>query len=262
MISVTGDIHGELQRFRKKDFTEQKNMTKEDYMIILGDFGVIWDEKESREEKYCLDILENKAFTTLFIDGNHENHDRLDSFPVMEWHGGKVHEIRPGVLHLMRGQLFTIEEKTFFSFGGAPSHDITGCAGKEELKRDYTAGILRRDDPLFAQKKKQCQKQGLVFRIEGENWWRREMPSEQEMEEGIATLEKADWNVDYVLTHDAPASTLFELVGIEFPPNPLMKYLDGIKQKLTYQKWFFGHYHDDRKVTEKDILMYYGMLKI
>ena len=68
-------------------------------MIILGDFGVIWDRKESEEEKYNLDILANRSYTTLFIDGNHENHDRLASFPVKEWHGGMVHEIRTNILH-------------------------------------------------------------------------------------------------------------------------------------------------------------------
>lgn len=29
-----------------------------------------------------------------------------------EWHGGKVHELRPHVLHLMRGQVFEIDGKT------------------------------------------------------------------------------------------------------------------------------------------------------
>lgn len=38
-------------------------------MIILGDFGVIWDRKESEEEKYNLDILANRSYTTLFLMG-------------------------------------------------------------------------------------------------------------------------------------------------------------------------------------------------
>lgn len=68
--------------------------------------------------------MEDKSFTTVFVDGNHENFDRLYSYPVKEWNGGKVHEIRPSVLHLMRGEVFTIEDKKFFAFGGASSHDI------------------------------------------------------------------------------------------------------------------------------------------
>lgn len=68
--------------------------------------------------------------------GNHENFDRLYQYPVEDWHSGKVHKIRESVLHLMRGQVFEIEEKKIFSFGGASSHDIQG-------------GVLEPDDPEF-----------------------------------------------------------------------------------------------------------------
>ena len=52
--------------------------------------------------------------------------DDLNSFPVTMWHGGKVHKVGNSVIHLMRGQVFRIAEKTFFTFGGAASHDIQG----------------------------------------------------------------------------------------------------------------------------------------
>ena len=52
--------------------------------------------------------LEEKPFTTLYVDGNHENFDRLYGYPIENWQGGKVHKIRPSVLHLMRGQVFEI----------------------------------------------------------------------------------------------------------------------------------------------------------
>jgi metallophosphoesterase superfamily enzyme len=64
-------------------------MTKSDYVIIAGDFGVIWDN--SKEQDYFLKWLDNKKFTTLFIDGNHENFDLLNEYPITEWNGGKVH---------------------------------------------------------------------------------------------------------------------------------------------------------------------------
>lgn len=68
MIYITGDCHGEYSRFSTKTFPEQKQMTKDDYITICGDFGY-WDE--SREQEYWLDWLEAKPFTTLWIDGNH-----------------------------------------------------------------------------------------------------------------------------------------------------------------------------------------------
>ena len=103
MIYITGDTHSDFTRFSTDKFPIPKEMTKEDYAIICGDFGGVWTfEKESNQEKYWLDWLNSKNFTTLFVDGNHENFTRLYNYPVEEWHGGKVHKIRDSVLHLMR----------------------------------------------------------------------------------------------------------------------------------------------------------------
>ena len=122
MIFATGDTHGNFQRFKSEYFPEQANMTRSDYVIICGDFGGVWDG--SRQEEKLLDKLEQFPFTTLFVDGNHENFDRLMEYPIEEWHRGKVHFIRPHVIHLMRGQVFEIDGYTFFTMGGAQSHDI------------------------------------------------------------------------------------------------------------------------------------------
>jgi len=151
MIYVTGDTHGDwMNRLKVDSFPEQKEMTKDDYVIICGDFG-IWDN--SKRERYNLDWLEDKSFTTLFVSGNHENYDILNSLAVEEWHGGKVNFIRPSVIHLMRGQVFNIEDKTFFTFGGASSHDIS-------------AGILEPDDPDLKEKKKRLDKEPFaLYRI-------------------------------------------------------------------------------------------------
>lgn len=39
MIYATGDCHGACRRFSTKCFPEQKQMTKADMVLILGDFG-------------------------------------------------------------------------------------------------------------------------------------------------------------------------------------------------------------------------------
>lgn len=153
MIYVTGDTHGEwLYRLNMNSFPEQKEMTKDDCVIICGDFG-IWDH--SKKENYNLDWLENKPFTTLFVSGNHENYDILDSLPVSAWKGGKVNFVRPSVIHLMRGQIYDIEGNKFFTFGGASSHDISD-------------GILEQDDPRIKKWKKDYSK---MFRINHVTWW-------------------------------------------------------------------------------------------
>ena len=56
MIFVTGDCHGEFQKFSTSAFPEQKEMTKDDIVIICGDFGAVWDcDGVSNAEKYWLD---------------------------------------------------------------------------------------------------------------------------------------------------------------------------------------------------------------
>ena len=80
--------------------------------------------EESGEEEKILKELDELPFTVLFVSGNHENYDLLEAFPITEWHGGKVQLIFDSVIHLMRGQVYEIQSKKFFTFGGASSHDI------------------------------------------------------------------------------------------------------------------------------------------
>ena len=112
MIYVTGDTHGPKaysvygvdgvsRRFNRNSFPEQKEMTRDDYMIICGDFGCIWnydsrydpsrsafkdviclDHGESKEEKYWLDWLEGKSFTTVFCDGLRHIQKNLKEYKV------------------------------------------------------------------------------------------------------------------------------------------------------------------------------------
>ena len=116
-IFITGDTHGDFTRFKKEVFYEQAELTKEDCIIITGDFGGVWDS--SANERYWLDWLEQKPFTTLFVSGNHENFDLLAEYPVEDWCGGTVQRIRPSVIHLMRGQVYSIQGKKFFKIGRA-----------------------------------------------------------------------------------------------------------------------------------------------
>ena len=151
MIYITGDTHGIIDwgKINTSRFPEQKDLTKDDYLIVLGDFGGVWGDKD--QDRYIQKTYGERNFTTLFIDGNHENHDLLDSYPVEEWHGGKVHRITDSILHLMRGQVYEIDGLTFFTMGGAESTD-------------------------------------KAWRKEGVSWWAREMPSEEEYEEAEKSL--------------------------------------------------------------------------
>lgn len=250
MIYITGDCHGNFGRFDEDIFPEQKEMTKEDYVIICGDFGGVWTkDKESDKEKQWLDWLDAKSYTTLFVDGNHENFDRLYAYPVEEWHGGKVHKIRDSVIHLMRGQVFEIGGKKIFTFGGARSHDISG-------------GILELDDPDLMEKRKILNQGIRPYRINHLSWWEREMPSEEEMDEGRRNLAANDYTVDFIVSHCAASSTVALIGRGLFELDPLNAYLEEIRQKTTFKKWFFGHYHENRNVNAGEILIYEQIIRI
>lgn len=79
MIYVTGDCHGNFRRFQSEYFPEQANMTKDDTVIITGDFGGVWFS-DSRDDE-TLDWLERLPFTLAFVCGNHENYDALERYP-------------------------------------------------------------------------------------------------------------------------------------------------------------------------------------
>ncbi len=251
MIFITGDTHGDFKgRFNTANFPEQREMTKDDYVIICGDFGGIWDrDGESDNEKHWLEWFESRPYTLLFIDGNHENFERLYSYPVKEWHGGKVHVIREHILHLMRGQVFEIDGKTIFTFGGASSHDITG-------------GILDLDDPNFRKKRKQLEEDWIPYRIRNLTWWEMELASEEEMEEGRKNLAKHDNTVDYIVTHCCATSIQDTFGKAQLMPDRQTDYFETIKNQVNYKKWFFGHYHDNVNISEKEIMIYEQMIRI
>ena len=247
MIYITGDTHGDwMSRLNADSFPEQKEMTKDDYVIVLGDFG-IWDN--SKTENYNLDWLDNKPFTTLFISGNHSNYDILDNLPIEQWNGGNVNFIRPSIIHLMRGEVFNIENKKFFTFGGASSHDISD-------------GILEIGDERIKQWDKDYFK---MFRVNHLSWWERELPNQEEMDNGIKNLELNDNKVDYILTHCPYTSLLKQMDGGSglYESDVLTDYLQKIKQTVDYKQWLFGHMHINQNYYwERATCLYEQIIRI
>lgn len=224
MVYVTGDTHADLDisKLNSKSFPQQNDMSKDDYVIICGDFGLVWDG--SRREIYWQNWLADKNFTTLWIDGNHENFDILREFPLIDRFGGKVREVAPGIFHLDRGQVLTINNKKIFVMGGARSHD-------------------------------------KMYRKEHISWWKEEMPSKDEMERAICSLESNNWTVDYVLTHCAPRS-IQTMIADYYENDELTGFLERIRVDLNFKRWFFGHYHIDKQLNEQFVALYDNIIQI
>lgn len=222
MIWLCGDTHGKEDFGKVKEFFDtiegSESISKDDYLIILGDAGVCWDA--GAMDLVIQEMMHDLPCTVLWIDGNHEDFEEIEKYPVEEWHGGKVQFIRDDIIHLMRGQVFEIEQKTFFTFGGGNSID----------KRWRTPYI---------------------------SWWPQEMPSWEEYEEGMRNLEKVDWSVDYVLTHTCPEHIAHLLVADVYPgEGELLRYFDDISQQLEFDMWYFGHWHLDQTEDQFRCLWY------
>lgn len=246
MIYITGDCHGDYRRFSSQNFPEQKEMTKEDYVIVAGDFG-FW--KDDKEQQYWLKWLDEKPFTLLWVDGNHENYDLLATYSVESWHGGKVQFISKSVIHLMRGQVYEIDDCKIFTFGGASSHDISG-------------GVLELDDPLLQEKRRKLNRISRPYRINHLNWWQEELPSKEEYQEGYDNLKKHDNKVNYIVSHCCATSTQTLISGEFYKADELTNYFDEIRALVDYKRWFFGHYHDNKVINDQEILVYEQIIRI
>lgn len=250
MIYITGDCHGDWSRFSTEAFPEQKEMTRDDFVIVCGDFG-LWENDNT--EKWWFKWLSEKPFTLLFVDGNHENFDRLysDEFDIVDYHGGKAHKIRENIYHLMRGHIFDLCGKKFFVFGGASSHDIKdGILKKEDYpsKRALLNDYNRRT------------KRGELLRIDHISWWEQELPTEEEMAFGLSNLAKSGNKIDYIVSHCCPQQ-ISSLCGF-FSSDKLTSYFDSIYENVDFSRWFFGHYHDDKQILTKFIMLYEQIIRI
>ena len=248
MVYITGDCHADFTRFSTRNFPEQKTMTRDDYVIVCGDFGGIWNFMvQSKDEIYWLNWFAQKPFTLLFVDGNHENFDRLKEYPKVKFHGGMAHKIRDNIYHLMRGYVFDLQGKKFFAFGGASSHDIQdGVLNFEDYTsindciRDYNARTRR----------------GEMLRINHLSWWADELPTSAEMKRGIRELEKVNFDVDFVISHCLPQEVC-TVAGYRSADKLTMYFNELVlEHKLKFYRWYCGHYHRDEVVMGKFIIKY------
>ena len=211
MIYVTGDIHANPARLGMDALAQRGiHMKPEDYIIVCGDFGIPWVGESNETDHKWLEWLAQLPYTVLFVDGNHENFDQLCRYPVKSWSGGRIHELRPNLYHLLRGEVFTLEGQTFFTFGGAKSTD-------------------------------------KAQRWPGVSWWPQEEASAENFDNAAKNLTAHDFTVDYVITHTAPARFVDQVADMAqwIEGCKTSQLLSGLEELMTYKKWYFGHFHVD-----------------
>ena len=192
---------------------------------------------------------------SVWVEGNHENHARLnsDEFPIVDLYSGKAQQIRSSIYRLLRGEVYVIQGKRFFTFGGARSHDIDDGILDPD---DY-------DDPLeFQSVYHRWRMERRIFRVKGVSWWPEELPSEVEMEKGRKALESINYEVDYVVTHCLPHDVASVLSRCTFYPDRLTLYFNSLLRQLRFDRWYCGHYHCDQTVMEKFQVLYHDIHRI
>lgn len=143
----------------------------------------------------------------------------------MEW--GKVHCIRHNIVHLMRGEVFEIEDVSIFTFGGGFSLD-------------------------------------KARRTEGISWFAQEMPTDDEYLAARNNLNAYNNRVDYIITHTCPTESVAYLAtygghGISknvVEERPLTDFLQLLTNNLDYKIHYFGHFHIDKEIWRNQIAMF------
>jgi predicted phosphodiesterase len=211
-IYVTGDTHGDFGRFSYKRWHEARSLTKDDIVIIAGDCGLLWRNYIDEQEHYWRLWLSRKPWITAYVCGNHENHPRLNALPTAQMYGGTVGIIEKNIIHLKRGEVYEIQGKKIFTFGGANSID----------KEGRTIGV---------------------------SWWPEELPSYKETEYGLTNLEKHQYAVDFIIAHTAPqdvAEALTNTYGSHADDaDPTRTYLQHVCDSTAFSGLYCGHWHSD-----------------
>lgn len=234
-IYLCGDTHGkiDIEKINKWNPEEEHK-----YLIVLGDWGGLWFTLDNnlkgykRDKKALTNLMKkakNKNFSWIIVPGNHDNWDMILQLPEKEMFGAKVRylnvyhyfhrEFLGEIIFLNRGEIYNIEGKTFWAFGGALSSDIN-------------------------------------TRTEGYDYWKQELPSLEEMSYGITNLHKNNWSIDHVLTHTCPYSIIEDLIGFTHETksnDPLAFYFHKIYEKLDFKSWHFGHFHEDKILDHRHI---------
>ena len=224
---VCGDIHADLdiRKLSTKHWPEQKDLTKEDHLIFLGDFGLPWQCRMidgelvmDKSDEYWLNWVVEKNYTSLVVLGNHEGvYSILSELPTIFYEpiNGYVKELkleRGSIYFLMRDALYEIEGKKVLVIGGALSID----------KKFRTSA----------------------------SWWEEEELTKEEQDNVLNILDETR-EVDYVLTHTAPLNIVPELVySYEKLHDPTSRFLDFVENRLEYNEWHFGHFHVDKVIND------------
>ena len=217
MIYITGDIHGDKSRFKA---ARKAGIRKGDTLLVCGDFGFVWDG--SREEKKLLKWIGKRRYQVLFVDGSNENHRLLAEYPEAELCSGRARAISGRLHMLLRGELYEIEGKRVFAFGGGDS--------LERYAQNQNDALL--------------------------------LPSEEELANARRHLAEAGGEVDLIVTHDAPAKLrqFIDIENLDDLTH-LQAFLEEVSRTVKFKRWYIGKYHLNKIIPPHYSMVFTNVVK-
>lgn len=230
---VTGDTHGEVFE-RLNQIPKDKYKPEETALIILGDVGLnFYLNKNDLKEKQK---IQKSGFTIYCVRGNHEQ--RPQYLPTIEnildenvenfvWREPQF----PNINYLKDGQEYTILKKRILVIGGAYSVD----------------------------------KWYRIERYHGKGWF----PTEQLTKDEMRIISRAFKGtiMDIVLTHTCPYSwrptdLFLPMIDQDTVDNSMELWMEEFKNTFYWSYWLCGHYHADRKLNDKAMMLYHSIIDL
>lgn len=225
-LFITGDTHQniDIHKLNSKKFSIGNELSKQDILVITGDAGFVWScgLEANGEEKFWRNWIDKKPWTTFCTLGNHECYNFIETFPIVEFCGGKARKISDSIYYEIRGEIYNLNGKICLSLGGAESID-------------------------------------KKFRKEGISWWPQEQITEDDIRRARKNLKRYSYKVDYIFTHTGGIN-VSSFLG--FTPTISDVRLDEILHEIEYSHHYCGHYHVDMNVDEKTRILYNDILEI
>lgn len=279
------DVHGNpCQRFAS--FAALDKITKDDIVIILGDFGIPFGinhpyykpEHDLGQARW----LNNQGWTTIAICGNHDDRSAIAEMPDISVVPLGCGDYLPGKNLAINGEVFeniiiidkpciaNILDNDILFIPGAASHDVDVVDGWGIYDPDHYDTYETLADAIAADKQNPTWHfHTMTARIKGWSWWENEDVDIPALKKVVDSLPHN--SIKYIMSHDAPAAILKEIghsgfytVWRErnFMMNETKLYLSWLYNYLDFDHWFTGHYHEDKDWTDHCSTLYHDILVV
>lgn len=204
---IIGDIHG-----NSDPLLYWASHYNHDILIIAGDAGLLFGNFNNTE---ICDIFKRKFSQkkVLIIPGNHEDYDQIYALPQTTVFGAKAYKLSNNFYYIARGEILSINNKTFLCIGGADS--IDKIWRQDQMEENPNSPI----------------------------WWQQEQITPEDISRALTNLKPYDNKVDYVVSHEVPIAVkrnIFPVIGGEKTSS---YRLWDLANQIKFSMWYCGHLH-------------------